>query len=173
MLEILLTCRPKKAERILRGETSSTFWKNVPAELKQGNEVVVWICVAKTGPLLWDNGTSFQEYLNDGTGRYQSGINYDILNGKVVAKFLAKTTTELTKLSSWTEKEIFEALSSSYLVPITSLEIFNAPVPLEKFKSYQIVGKYDSGVKIKRWLPVKKAPSTWCYVQSPEGGKIR
>jgi hypothetical protein len=32
----------------------------------------------------------------------------------------------------------------------------------------QITGRYDTGVKVRKWLPLTKAPQSWMYIVPPK-----
>lgn len=142
MKAIMLSMQPQWVAKILNGEKNIEIRKRFPINY------VGWVYVycTKKGETIWGKGTTFTEQVGE---QYITGINYDMLNGKVVARF-------------WCDKAIH----------ITKLEIFDTPKELKEFNVWRKKTIY-SGMDCPPYVddvnvPLTRAPLNWCWVEGEE-----
>ena len=167
MKTILMSIRPEWVAKILNGEKTIEIRKKFP------KDYVGWVyiyCTKDNKQRLYpvalldkSNQVFKRAYRED---KIDNRTNY--LNGKVVARFWCdkveeirpSTTTNFTKDSCLTIQELENYLWSNilfgYAIHITKLEIFDKPKEIGEFGK----GKYNI-----YFVPVRKAPQSWCYVE--------
>ena len=133
--------------KILNGEKTIEIRKRFPINY------VGWVYVycTKKGETIWGKGTTFTEQVGE---QYITGINYDMLNGKVVARF-------------WCDK--VEELKLGKAIHITKLDIFYTPKELKEFNVWRKKTIY-SGMDCQPYVddvnvPLTRAPQNWCWVE--------
>ena len=190
MKELMISVSPQEAVNILNGDQTLLIRKSVP------KDYVGWvnIYVKQTKPYL---GYEVREYESEFIlENDKDNLEYDLLNGQVVARFwLVETTTfeyenaitmgaETTKpydKSYWIQRRELNAAciecendleeygqgKTLYAWHIKKLQIFDTPLALKDFCDYQDTIKI-SFISITSQSPLTKAPSTYQYVWRKE-----
>ena len=91
---VLISIQPKWCDYIMDGLKSYELRKTRP-KIDGPFKCYIYCTKAKTkDDLLWDKGHTFIASLDD--GRYDTGTNYDVYNGKVIGEFTCDYIYEVT-----------------------------------------------------------------------------
>lgn len=191
---ILISIQPKWVEKILNGEKTIEIRKTFP---KCKLPIDVYIYCTKdpkhlVAPFRFKEGWKYKEY-NDNTS-YACGCTANMgedINGKVVAKFTLNNIDDFYVFTDgliqyWIACDLekscvpYDDLANyigkgkkGYAWNIDDLEIFDTPKELSEFKIpnplFENVGMFGWAFDDEpRYIPIKKAPQSWCYVEVKE-----
>jgi len=190
MKAIMLSMQPQWVAKILNGEKTIEIRKRFPINY------VGWVYVycTKKGETIWGKGTTFTEQVGE---QYITGINYDMLNGKVVARFWCDKITkikygrwvgqdtfnyygyhnewkDLVDKSMMTQMELYNYGSKLLAISITRLDIFDKPKELGefhtayKYATLEAIKDYERETGDTTSYRVAKSPQSWQWIEVEE-----
>ena len=179
MKQLMISIKPEHLVNILNGKKTLELRSYLP----KGFIGPVNIYCSKGEPLLFYDGETFIEYLDN--GQYAQGTNYELLNGKVVARFwfdeyekmytdysmwviAPKRNEEILKMAclSWEDADKYSNHKPLYAWHIKQLEIFDKPKELGEFyrEEYAVM---PNGI-FPAYQPLTHAPQKYVYCYTKE-----
>lgn len=181
---IMISIKPKYVKEILNGNKTIEIRKRFPKDFvgwvyiyctKDNNNLLHKNCI----DIWWIEDRDFQKE-NKRLGLKQQPI----YNGMVVARFWCEKVDYYEDVCFWSEEnekascvtpsEFFDYMNhikchrSCCLIHITKLEIFEKPKDVSEFYKCEYIEATtirDSERVFKPYLPLTRAPQSWCYVE--------